>query len=134
MSDDSYESYVLACRTQEQAALCFESGDEEKAVPIYRASCVSFRIAMGTRVSAEGMRRYLLALQALTVAAGVSGRLDEARLAAGTGLANAGIARAKWPGPVFDGIAADLEKLDEKLGGNCPVFLSDDPESWPYDN
>lgn len=123
---------VAAFAAQEAGAIAFDHDDEASALPLYRAACAQFRMAMEHVVEPESMRCYLLALQALTVTAAVTGRIAEARLAAGTGRANADVARSSWPGAVFSERQAVFDDLIAKLGGDCPVFVSDDPASWPF--
>lgn len=123
---------AAAFAAQEAGALAFDNGDEAGALPLYRAACAHFRMAMEHVVEPESMRRYLLSLQALTVTAAVTGRIAEARMAAGTGQANADVARSSWSGTVFSERHAVFDDLIAELGGDCPVFVSDDPASWPF--
>lgn len=134
MSEAEQDFLERACAAQEDAAQSFEAGEEGEALALYRTACACFRIAMEHTIAPESMRRYLLAMQGLTVAAAVTGGIEEARMAAGTGRANAAVAFERWPEPPFDRLNQVFNDLIDKLGGGCPVFLSDDPASWPFDD
>ncbi len=78
---------------------------------------------------------YVVLLQSLCVAAAVTGNIDEARLACGTGLGYANVLIKMGAGnAAVESALAALSSLQEKLGGNCPVYISEDPYNvWPYE-
>ncbi|MDR2710638.1 MAG: hypothetical protein LBB65_04825 [Burkholderiales bacterium] len=120
---------------QEEGARLFEQRQEEDALRLYRAAGSLFRISMESTVSPETAHRYALLLQGLAVAAAVTGRIDEARFAVGTGLVNISVARKTWPDiDEFAELQQTFASLEEKLGGNCPIYLSDEPENWLSDD
>ena len=119
----------------EEAGARFQLQDDQVALGLDRLACDWLRSAMLNQVTAANVLKLVVAYRALAAAAAVTNRTGEARLAAGTGLALAATAVNQWPEVAdFDSEQAAFEDLCDRLGGDCTVFASDDPLSWPFED
>jgi len=131
--ESSEALYELGRLFLEEGQLRFQLRQEDEAVSLDRGACLCFRGSTKDAVDPRHMHHLVLGYRSLAVACAVTQRLEEARFAAGTGLANAGAAMKEWPSiDLFAEEHRSLTDLAAKLGGDCPVFISDDPASWPF--
>jgi hypothetical protein len=116
-----------------RANALFSAGDEAAALQQNRNAVSTLTSALN--VSGHGLLLHWLCIahQQLASCAAIHGEIDEARLSCGTGGAHARAAMQAFPNAQnFSNLAQAFEAMDRKLGGNCPVWISDTGE-WPFE-
>jgi tetratricopeptide (TPR) repeat protein len=120
----------------------YQLNDDENATQNYRRAVGDMNFALAGQgngydvaIGPRDIFNYVVALQSLTIGAAIAGNIDEARLACGTGLGYATVLMNNGAGNAAVERALEaLSALQEKLGGNCPVYITDDPYNvWPYE-
>lgn len=119
----------------------YRIGDDRNATLNYRRAVGDMNFALAGQghgyevaIGSREIFNLVIALQSLTIGTALEGNIDEARLACGTALGYANILNGKKPSPEIEKSVQALLSLQDQLGGNCPVYITEDPYSvWPYE-
>lgn len=119
----------------------YRIGDDRNATLNYRRAVGDMNFALAGQghgyevaIGSREIFNLVIALQSLTIGTALEGNIDEARLACGTALGYANILNGKEQSPEIEKSVQALLSLQDQLGGNCPVYITEDPYSvWPYE-
>ena len=119
----------------------YRIGDDRNATLNYRRAVGDMNFALAGQghgyevaIGSREIFNLVISLQSLTIGTALEGNIDEARLACGTALGYANILNGKEQSPEIEKSVQALSSLQDQLGGNCPVYITEDPYSvWPYE-